>query len=589
LAGPLSVEDRAIIQEPDGSLAAVSQVGARSSVVVGVNTKVGSITAQSSVTLNSNAAVGGNVTTAGSITAQSGVTVAGTETTQANLTPFATEVWPVEQPDNPANPIDYEPGTSGSITPGSYGAVAIKSRSTLTLTAGAYGFTSFDLEPQATLVVDDTAGPVRIYVQNTIVYGGAIARKGGGQPALLLAQVGAAPVAINATFTGELVAPSAALTLGPGQTPHAGTFLAQSIDVRPGTVVTHRPYFRLTGKPTWGVASSTGGATGSGSGSIMAGPYGVGGFDGSSNFVGAGPTGVVSVSAGGAANTLVSTPGFGFFPVDPSGGRFAVIGGTTTQVYNVSNPTTPAFSVPARGGPVVLVPGTNLVYVATGTFGLDRFQVVGAQIYAPSGLSATFSTPGLMLERLTSSALVWATRTQLVATTLAGAERWRINLSLVTFEVSANGQTLVGLLNAPGSSTIVHVRLSDGAVIGTTALNGVFWNLAAAPGGRFTAATTQTSLTVFDTGKVSRTVDLPVTWANTVDVSDQGYAAVGGQVAPRQGQLVLVGPPGSGTTVIGGSSEIDAYRPGVQFFPGGQSVLLNSMTGLQAYSVQRTM
>jgi hypothetical protein len=315
----------------------------------------------------------------------------------------------------------------------------------------------------------------------------------------------------------------------------------------------------------------------------------VGGFNGSSTFLGAGPKGVISINSAGTATTLTSTPGFGFFPVDPAGGRFGVIGSTQTKIYNSSSPATPVLTVPTLGGPVVLVPNTNLVYVASGNFGPDHFQINGAQVYSPSGLSASFATAGLMLQRVTSSSLVWATRTQLVVTTLAGVETWRHNLSLVTFEVSTNGATLIGLLNAPGTSTIVNVRLSDGTVLGTTPLNGVFWNLAAAPAGRFTAATTQTGLTLFDGGVVSRTIDLPVTWANTLDLSDQGYAAVGGQIAPRRGQLVLIGPPGSGTTVVAGSDEIDAFRPGVQFLPGGQAVLLNSMSGLQAYSVQRAM
>jgi len=590
LGGLLSVEDRSIIQEPNGALSAVSQIGAGVIMTLGGNAKVGSVTAQGSVALNSNSTVNGNVTTAGTIVQQTGVTITGTQTSNATITPLITESWPVEQPDNSARPIDYEPGTQGALVPGSYGTVAIKSRSGLTLTTGAYGFTSFDLEPQATLTIDDTAGPVRIYVQNVITYGGQVVSKSGSQPALLLAQVGTAPVGINATFTGELVAPNAPLTLGPGQTPHMGTFLAQSIDVRPGTIVTHKPYFKLAASPTWGLTAGTGAIAGSGSsGSAVVGPYATGAFTGSSTFITAGPTGVTSVSLGGIATTLTSTSGYTIFGIDPTGSRFSVIGAGQAQIYNVSSPNSPAFTVPTPGGPVYFIPSTNLVYVAQGVFGREHIEITGARIYSPSGLSASFATPGLNLVRLSSTSLIWATGSQLVSTSLTGVEQWRQNLALVTYEVSANGATLVGLLNSPGTSTIVNVRLSDGKILGTSALNGTFWNLAAAPGGRFTAATTQNGLTVFDTGSVARATGLPVTWANTLDVTDQGYAAVGGQVAPNLSELVLVGPPGSGTSVTVGSSEIDAYRPAVQFATGGQMVLLNGTSGIQAFGIQRTL
>jgi hypothetical protein len=501
-----------------------------------------------------------------------------------------TETFRVEQGDNPSNPKNYEPDTVASLAPGAYGALTVKSRSTLTLTTGAYGFTSFDLEPQAVLKIDDAAGPVRIYVQNNIIYnGGSIASKSGGQPALLLVQAGTAPIGINATFLGEIVAPSATLTLGPGQTPHIGTFLAGAVVVHPGTIVTHRPYFRLGATPTWGITASTGSSSGTGTGSAPPGPYGVGAFTAAATFVAPGPKGVLSVTSAGATSTLKTTANFSPFVLERSGTRFAIPLVGQVQVFSTSNPATPIFTAPSDGGPVALVPNSNLLYVAQGTFGLEGSIITGAKMYSPSGLTASFSTPGLMLVRVTSTALIWATSSQLISTSLTGVEKWRKNVRLVTYEISANGATLVGLLNSPGSSSIVHVRLSDGNVSAATALSGVFWNLAAAPSGRFTAATTRTGLTIFDSGVVARTADLPVGWANTLDVSDQGYAAVGAQVPPRQGQLVLVGPPGTGTSVTTATSEIDAFRPGVQFAPGGTTLLLNSASSLQAFNVLRTM
>jgi hypothetical protein len=80
---------------------------------------------------------------------------------------------------------------------------------------------------------------------------------------------------------------------------------------------------------------------------------------------------------------------------------------------------------------------------------------------------------------------------------------------------------------------------------------------------------------------------LPVRWAVSIDVSDVGYAAIGGQNAAHAGLLVLVGPPGTAMSTQARPLEAQAYRPGAQFYPNGTRLLLNESIGLTTFDVQR--
>ena len=48
--------------------------------------------------------------------------------------------------------------------------------------------------------------------------------------------------------------------------------------------------------------------------------------------------------------------------------------------------------------------------------------------------------------------------------TLAGVQTFRKALAFITFEISTNGATLIGVLDVRGQSQIVHVDLATGTV-----------------------------------------------------------------------------------------------------------------------------
>jgi hypothetical protein len=180
---------------------------------------------------------------------------------------------------------------------------------------------------------------------------------------------------------------------------------------------------------------------------------------------------------------------------------------------------------------------------------------------------------------------VYSTATELVRTTVDGAQSWRRTLGLATFEISANGQSLSGVLSAPGNAQVVHVNLTTGVVGSPVVLDSAFWNVAVAPGGRFSVATTKTAAYLFDGGTLAKRTDLPVAWTVSADVSDQGFVALGAQLAAHEGQLLFLGPSGGGITRVTRPVEANGYRPHVKFFANGQKLLVNESSGLTTFDI----
>jgi hypothetical protein len=233
-----------------------------------------------------------------------------------------------------------------------------------------------------------------------------------------------------------------------------------------------------------------------------------------------------------------------------------------------------------------IVPGQELVLVAEN--GLDPEIPVTTHVHFQdrNGVTQRFATPGLTQLRLTPDHVVYTTRTELVRVTRAGVETWRRPIPLSRFEVSDNGASLVGLL-ASAPNSIAHVDLATGNTLGTTALGGTFWNLGIAPSGRFSAATTQDRVYLFDGATLARNLALPAKWAVSLAVADQGYAAVGAQQADHSSEVFLVGPAGTGLSRTTRPTENYAYYPALRFSPGSPRLIVSQSAGLTAFDVER--
>ena len=235
--GQITIGDRSTLVLPNGGFAGIAAGGA---VDLGVGTAVGAVQALGPINLSNGARVNGMATSAGAITLSPGSEVSGGTAAFTTVMLPATPVVDGTFPPSSGGDVDLEPGLSASLAPGAYGQVAVKSRSMLRLAAGVYTFQSFDLEPQAELSLDGTAGNITIKVRDTIVVRGEI----GPAPApakpspFLLAYFGTADAFLETGFAGSVYAPNANLVLGASpQATFTGQYFAKTVTTRPDTIV----------------------------------------------------------------------------------------------------------------------------------------------------------------------------------------------------------------------------------------------------------------------------------------------------------------------------------------------------------------
>jgi hypothetical protein len=241
----LSIDDNVVVQTASGRLATIASIGT-GTTHIGVSARVGDVFSVGPVFAANNAYVAGVLETGQTLNPQAGATIVGTLTQNDTSIVFAPvpSISPTFPP--PTTPqVDLEPNHAESITPGAFGPVSIKENSTLTLASGTYTFASLDLEPQSTVKIDSSQGPVVVYVQQSLIFnGGAIVDVGHpSAPDILLGYVGTQAVNVATPFNGAIFAPNASLTLDTVASPgFTGQFYAEDLEVNPRTTVTHRAY-----------------------------------------------------------------------------------------------------------------------------------------------------------------------------------------------------------------------------------------------------------------------------------------------------------------------------------------------------------
>jgi hypothetical protein len=208
--------------------------------------QTGSLWTGKDISLGSGARIEGNLIAAGQVQKQPGVVVTGLTRPNTAITPLRESSWQVELPAQSLGDVSLEPGASRTLAPGGYRNASIKSRATLALSHGTYVFDHMTVEPQATLSVDDSAGPVIIYVNGSFTYRGAISDAGATPDErvdLLVVSRGTGQTTIEASFKGTVFAPKGKLYLGPlNGAVHFGAFFGKEVDVQPGTIVNHRAF-----------------------------------------------------------------------------------------------------------------------------------------------------------------------------------------------------------------------------------------------------------------------------------------------------------------------------------------------------------
>lgn len=142
--------------------------------------------------------------------------------------PPTTLSWTVQYPSSSPGP-DFHvlTGQSKTLAPGQYDTVEAHSGGTLTLSTGTYYLTNFDVDPLSTVVLDQAKGPVIIYVSAILDLDGAFSVLGGGNPDLLIVNIGTLPFLVGSVYNGALVAPFTTMTLKAVPQVYTGYFAAK--------------------------------------------------------------------------------------------------------------------------------------------------------------------------------------------------------------------------------------------------------------------------------------------------------------------------------------------------------------------------
>jgi RHS repeat-associated protein len=246
--GSLTLADGVSVVRDSGGFASISSVQASGPTNLGMTNLGVAVQVQDAYTeptgieLRSNVHVHGTLKTAGSETTQTGATIDGLNLQQTSLQPLESVSWTVSFPNTSHGSCSLEPDNTEVIDPGSYGDIAVKSRSHLKIRSGTYYFNSLSFEPQSVLEIDNRAGPVFIYMRTTFAFGGTVVEANPTQMNFLFGVAGTSDVNIQSAFRGLLVAPFAAVSLPTdSNVGHVGSFFAKSILANANTVIHLRP------------------------------------------------------------------------------------------------------------------------------------------------------------------------------------------------------------------------------------------------------------------------------------------------------------------------------------------------------------
>ena len=231
--GTLKIDDRVTVKETNGNPATIASLGT-ATLQIGTDGRLGEIWSRGPVKIADRTVVNGTIHGAVTVTTGNSVTVKAKDNKSFQT---VTSTGSVTFPTQNAGDFNLEPGATGALGPGAYGAVAVKSNSKLKVSTGSYLIESLDLEPQGTLALNTTSGPIVFYVRTSVILRGNITTTTDARD-FTLVYLGSTALAVEAPFSGTVVAPSAQVNVGSVQ-PISGAFFAAGIEIFPGDTVTH--------------------------------------------------------------------------------------------------------------------------------------------------------------------------------------------------------------------------------------------------------------------------------------------------------------------------------------------------------------
>ena len=305
------------------------------------------------------------------------------------------------------------------------------------------------------------------------------------------------------------------------------------------------------------------------------------------------PEEVFSVSSLGTLTALqagdrvyISPTGHSFAVQDQEDGELAVYNGSGVLQGTLTGVAPRSFFKLLPTSDHIFAPDVTVV-------GHEDIAVNSARILELDGtVRATIATPGLSAPYLTATHLIYTTDTTLRKLDLDGVEDWEVTRSIYDLAVS-DGATSSFIAQLQHDTGHVHHFVEDGAAT-STAVDGVVWDVAMAPGGGFSAAIVHKSATVgprlyiFAAGVLQFALELPVKYANSLAVTDQGEVFVGAQSATRIGTILAYNDNGNLLWQQTTTDEKNGFRPLVVPSPDGNFLLAGQTRGLHAYAINRS-
>lgn len=194
--------------------------------------------------LRSGVTVNGDVTAHGVILGQDNVSITGTSAEGISISSRARE-WRVEWPQGELDDVDLQPDAPNyDLTTGAYDSVRVASRATLTLRSGSYVINSLVIEPEANLLVDTSAGPIYVYVKETLRLNTGLEYVQGERGQLLFGYLGNQAALFEEAIVATVVAPNSAIELRRPASglPHEGGFFGKEVHVFSDARVLHLPF-----------------------------------------------------------------------------------------------------------------------------------------------------------------------------------------------------------------------------------------------------------------------------------------------------------------------------------------------------------
>jgi hypothetical protein len=252
LAVPPALSPVAPVIEAANSVVIGSEAGI-SGTIVAMGSAAGGVNAGPYVTMNDTWSRGGvnlgpllhlSGTLHAAITTIDPTAAVGALDTTPRLDPPSTLSWTVNFPAAGPN-VHVVAGQKSTIAPGSYGTLTVDRTGRATLSSGTYYLTNLTLNSGSAVSLDQSTGPVVIYVRGAATVLGAFSSLTGDPPNLLVGYLGTGGISVGGSggvpFSGAIVAPFTQISLLQSSTPHTGFFAAQDVMVDVEAQVQYSP------------------------------------------------------------------------------------------------------------------------------------------------------------------------------------------------------------------------------------------------------------------------------------------------------------------------------------------------------------